>query len=277
MRLGGPILEKYADPDAWVMALRKEGYGAAYCPVDEDADAAAIPAYARAAAAAGIVIAEVGAWSNPLSIDEKQRREAITLCQSRLALADQIGARCCVNIAGSRGPKWDGPCGEDLTDSAFDLIVESVREIIDAVRPVRTFYTLETMPWMYPNSADSYLRLIEAIDRDRFAAHLDPVNLINSPERYFGNAAVIRECFEKLGPHIRSCHAKDILLSERLTVHLDEVPPGKGALDYRAFLEQLDRLDADMPLMMEHMEGAEYVQAARYIRSVAEETGIRLL
>ena len=73
-------------------------------------------------------------------------------------MADEIGARCCVNIAGSRGAKWDGPHPADLTPETFDLIVQSVREIIDAVKPTRAFYTLETMPWMYPDSADSYLR-----------------------------------------------------------------------------------------------------------------------
>ena len=63
------------------------------------------------------------------------------------------------------------------------MIVQTVREIIDAVKPVRTFYTLETMPWMYPDSAHSYLELIRAIDRERFAVHLDVVNLVCSPQR----------------------------------------------------------------------------------------------
>jgi len=44
--------------------------------------------------------------SNPLSSDEQTRRTAIARCQAMLALADAIGARCCVNIAGSRGEKW---------------------------------------------------------------------------------------------------------------------------------------------------------------------------
>ena len=133
------------------------------------------------------------------------------------------------------------------------MIVQTVREIIDAVKPIRTFYTLETMPWMYPDSADSYLELIRAIDRERFAVHLDVVNLICSPQRYFANAALIRECVAKLGPQIKSCHAKDIALADRLTVHLDEVRPGLGGLDYRALLRELNGLDPDLPLMLEHL------------------------
>ncbi len=234
-----------------------------------------VSAYARAAKAADIVIAEVGAWSNPLSPDDAIRLKAIAHCEQQLALADRIGARCCVNIVGSRGEQWDGPHPDNLTPDTFDLIVETVQKIIDAVKPTRTYYTLETMPWMYPDSPDSYLRLIDAIDRKRFAAHLDPVNLVCSPQRYYLNGALIRECFQKLGPHIKSCHAKDIALSGKLTVHLDEVRPGQGALDYAAYLEELHERAPDAPLMLEHLQAEQdYDLAAAHIRSVAQQIGV---
>lgn len=264
-------------PEEWVAAVRRHGYRAAYCPVGTGADDATVAAYARAAQEADIVIAEVGAWSNPLSPDPAEREAAREKCRASLALADRIGARCCVNIAGSRGKKWDGPHPDNLTGETFDLLVETVRSILDAVEPTRTFYTLETMPWMYPDSPESYLRLVEAIDRERFAVHLDPVNLVCSPRRYFGNAALIRECFALLGPRIQSCHAKDILLSENLTTHLDEVRPGLGGLDYAVFLRELSRLDPDTPLMLEHLPSEEeYARAADHVRSVAAAEGLRL-
>jgi sugar phosphate isomerase/epimerase len=277
MRLGGPVLERCADPDAWVACLRNQGYAAAYCPIDAAADDATVRRYAIAAANAGIVIAEVGAWSNPLSPDDGVREAALRLCQEQLALADRIGARCCVNIVGSRGESWDGPCADDLEPATFDLIVESVRAIVDAVKPTRTYYTLETMPWMYPDSADSYLALIAAIGRPQFAVHLDVANLVNCPERFFHSGALIRDCFEKLGPYVRSCHAKDITMEGHFMVHLSEVRPGLGRIDYRAFLGELARLPADTPMMLEHLQTAEdYAQAAAYVRDVAGQMGITL-
>ena len=275
MRFGGPVA--YAgDPDAWAAEARRRGYSAVYFPSGE-VDDSAVAGIVKSAEAAGLVIAEVGAWSNPLSPDEATRSAALENCRAQLALADRAGARCCVNIAGSRGGKWDGPHAEDLTDATFDLIVESVRAILDAVRPTRTFYTLEPMPWMYPDSADSYLRLLRAVGRKQFGVHLDPVNLVCSPQRYFGNAALIRDCFAKLGPHIRSCHAKDILLGENLTVHLSEVRPGLGALDYAVLLQELDRGDPETPLMLEHLQtDEEYRLAADYVRSVARRTAVHM-
>jgi len=274
LRLGGPGFEKYLDPEGWVAALKKLGYSAAYCPVGAEATDGEVKAYEEAARKAGIIIAETGAWSNPISPKEPERKAALEKCRTQLALADRIGACCCVNISGSRGAMWDGPSPQNLTRETFDMIVETTRSIIDEVKPTRTYFTLETMPWAYPDSPDSYLQLFKAIDRKQFAVHLDPVNLVCSPQRYYGNGALIRECFEKLGPHIKSCHAKDILLQEKLTTHLDEVRAGTGGLDYATFLRELSRFPG-VPLMLEHLPNAEeYDKAAAHIRGVAKNLGI---
>jgi len=278
MRLGAPIYADCSTPENWVAAVKAKGYGAAYCPLDRNADDATVKAYEDAAKQAGIVIAEVGAWSDPLHPEESARKKALEFCQAQLDLADRIGARCCVNISGSRGEQWDGHDPRNLTPETFDLVVQSVRAIVDAVKPTRSFYSLETMPWMYPDSADSYLGLVKAIDRPGFAVHLDPVNLICSPQRYYSNGDIIRECFKKLGPRIRSCHAKDILLQTRLTTHLDEIAPGQGGLDYAVFLQELNKLEPDAPLMLEHLpKEDEYDAAAAHVRSVAEKEGLKFL
>jgi sugar phosphate isomerase/epimerase len=276
IRLGGPVFEKTDDPEAWARAVCALGYRAATCPLSADASDDVVRGYVRAAERADVVIAEVGAWSNPMSDDAAERKAALERCTRQLALAERVGANCCVNIAGACGPIWDGPYPANLTRETFDRIVETTRGIIDAVKPTRTFYTLEAMPWMYPTGPDSYLDLLRAIDRTAFGVHLDPVNMISSPQHYFDNASLIRECFAKLGPHIKNCHAKDTLLRSKLTVHLDEVAPGQGALDYRTFLRELDKLaDPRVGLILEHLHTPEeYAGAAAYIRSVAAEEGI---
>ena len=277
MRLGAPIFEDVSDPERWIDVLKRNGYGAAYCPVPLNAQTDVIHSFAKAAEHAKITIAEVGAWSNPLSPDEKIRQAALKKCSAALELAEEIGACCCVNISGSRGTQWAGPHPENLTVETFDAIVESVRCIIDSVQPKRTFYALEMMPWMYPDSPDCYLNLIQAVDRKQFGAHLDPVNLINSLQRYYSNGQLVRECIAKLGPHIKSCHAKDIIISERLTLHLDETRPGKGELDYCTYLRELNQLPLDTPLLAEHLSNAdEYALAVEHIRTVAKNVDVTI-
>jgi hypothetical protein len=96
-------------------------------------------------------------------------------------------------------------------------------ETVDAGEPQRTFYSLEPMPWSRTDSPDSYLELIGTVERRQFGVHLDPVNLFNSPAKYYDDAGLLRDCFAKLGPQIKSCHAKDVTLANELTVHLAEV------------------------------------------------------
>jgi len=276
IRLGGPVFEKYNSPEEWISSLRKLGYKAAYCPVSTGADPELIKAYQLAATKNDVVIAEVGAWSNPICPDKEIAKKAIEKCIDSLALADQIGASCCVNVSGSRNPKnWAGPHKDNLTEATFDLIVETTRKIIDAVKPKHTWFSLEAMPWAYPDTALSYLKLIKSIDRERFGVHLDPTNLITSPQIYYRNGEMISDCFRKLGPHIRSCHAKDITLREDNAIpQFDEIVAGKGNLDYVVFLKELVKLK-DVPLMMEHLGTAEeYTQAAEYIRSVGKTVNI---
>ncbi|ALS28273.1 xylose isomerase [Paenibacillus sp. 32O-W] len=277
MRLGGPVFVEFEDPDGWIRALKAEGYRAGTCPVGHDASAELIRAYRNAADAHDIVIAEVGAWSNPISPDERTRKAAVEHCKQQLELAERIGARCCVNIAGSRGEQWDGPHPDNFSEETFELIVDTVREIIDAVNPQRTFYALETMPWAFPDSADTYVALIKAINRKAFAVHLDPVNMISSPRIYYRNGEMIKDFFAKLGPFIRTCHAKDIRLSGQLTVRLEETVPGTGELNYAVYLRELSRLDPDIPLIIEHLDDADqYRRAAGYIRQVAASLDISL-
>jgi sugar phosphate isomerase/epimerase len=278
LRLGGPVFKEVDnDPAAWVQAHKEWGYSAAYCPVDADAPGELIKAFESEAAKHNLIIAEVGAWSNPISPDEEEKKKAVKYCCTQLDLADRIGANCCVNIAGSRNPEqWDAPHKDNLSRETFDMIVEVTREIIDTVKPTRTYWALETMPYVFPYSVDSYLELIKKIDRDRFAAHFDPVNLMNSPENYFYNGNLIKEAFNKFGRYIKSCHAKDTILLNELTFHTNEIRPGLGNLDYPVYLKELSKLD-NVPLMLEHLEWPEdYKSAAEYVKKIAGQNNIEL-
>ena len=267
MRLGGPLDHSWSSPDQWVAAVQSWGYRAAYCPIDERADHATIAAYAQAAARADIVIAEVGVWNNPIAADATERSAAIAKAQARLALADEIGATCAVNITGSRGPVWDGPDAANYHADTFALIVDSVRTIVDAVKPHRAVYTLETMPWMLPDSIESYQALLDAIDRPTVGVHFDPINLMNGVNRFYEHRAYIDAFVTAFGAKIRSVHIKDMTIERPFVVALRECAPGKGVIDYDALLRSLQRLPADTPIMLEHLETEqEYRDAAAFVQ-----------
>lgn len=276
MRLGGQVFADSDDPEELARAHRALGYRAAFCPQVRPEDGDRIRAIREAFAKHDVVIAEVGVWNNLMDPDERKRKANIEAMEKGLALADEVGALCVVNIAGSFNPaNWAGPHLDNLSRDALDLAVSNAREIIDGVKPKRAKLSYETMPFCIPDSADSYVRLVEAIDRPGFGVHMDAVNIINGVDRYFDTTSVIEECFEKLGPKVVSCHLKDIRLGEDLTVHLDEVMVGQGAFDIRTYLLEVQKLAHQPPVLLEHLRTAEeYDQAREYVLGVAREIGV---
>lgn len=275
VRLGGPIFLKSDDPRELAREHRRLGYRAAYVPKVSLGDAAGIKQIREAFGAEDVVIAEVGAWVNMIDSDAEKRKSNMRYVQDRLALAEEVGARCCVNIGGSYHPKlWDGPHPANLGRTYFDAMVANCRTLIDAVKPKQTKFSIEMMGWALPNSAESVLQLIKAVDRPAFGAHMDICNIIESADTYYRNTEVIHECFRKFGRHILSCHAKDV---GPKNTHITEVIPGRGGLDYKAYLTAIASLSADVPLMLEHLQtAAEYEEGAKYIRGVAAQCGVTL-
>lgn len=276
IRLGGPVFIKSEDPVELAKEHRRLGYSAAYCPKAKADDANQVAAITKAFAAENVVIAEVGAWVNMLDPDVEKRRSNLNYVIERMALAEAVGARCCVDYAGSFNPKipW-GPDPRNLSDEFFEGTVQNCRRIIDEIKPKRTVFTIEMMGWNLPDSPDAYLRLIKAVDRKAFAVHMDVCNGINSPIKFYENAKFINECFTKLGRWIVSCHAKDLQWIPELNVHFLEVVPGRGSVDYRAYLTALSRLPVDAPLMLEHLKTAEeYDEGRGYIQRIGREAGL---
>lgn len=276
IRLGAPVFQPPQDPEELALAHRRLGYRAAYCPAVNLDDADRIREIRRAFEKHDVVIGEVGRWCNLLDADQQKRTENLQRVIDGLALAEALDARCCVNIAGSYNQDiWYGPHPDNLSERFFDAAVENARKIIDSVKPKRAKFCYEMMGWALPDSVDSYRKMIDAVDREAFGVHLDPCNLINSPQRFYENALLIRQCFEQLGPWLVSCHAKDVAWEVEMQVHFREVTLGAGSLDYGTYLKCLAALPRDVPLMIEHMQGPEeYLKSRDFVIAVAGELGI---
>lgn len=276
IRLGGHGLPTGSDdPFAFARAHRTFGYAAAYVPVSLiGADAHTLASWEKAFTEQDVTLAEVGIWRNLIDPDPVTRKAELDYAAQCLALADAVGARCAVSFIGSfaSGTRY-GLDARNLGPQALEAAVETVRYLIDTVKPKRAKFALEMMQATIPDSVDSYLELIRAVDRTEFAAHLDPVNLVMTPRTYFNTGALIRECFQKLGPWIASCHAKDITLHETAALHLDEVQIGEGNLDYGTYLTELSKLDG-VPLLLEHLKPEEYALGRDRIFAAGDAAGV---
>ncbi|GAB2023165.1 hypothetical protein RyT2_22390 [Pseudolactococcus yaeyamensis] len=108
MKLGVFSALKHSSPKEWAEKHRKLGLSVVNFPLSYQEDTARIEAYATEAKKNQLIIAEVGVWRNTMALDNETRQAAIKYAIGQLELADKIGARCCVNIMGARGVRWDG-------------------------------------------------------------------------------------------------------------------------------------------------------------------------
>jgi sugar phosphate isomerase/epimerase len=289
IRLGRGNIPYMGDPEAYVRIQVEQGYTAINMPPLRPGDTDQIRALAEAVAGAGVVIGEAGAWRNLVAHDETKRKANLEFAVETLAVADELGVLCCVAYHGTVGHAGDGwglsdnydygPHPDNRGEAGLQRMVETARYLIDSVRPKRTKFSLEQVPWLVTGTPQDYLRLIKAVDRPQFGAHIDAANMIVSPGHYFDTPGMLREGFDLLGPYVVSAHAKDIVMQGgpgRISLHMDEVPVGEGNLDYRAYLRELDALGRDVPLMIEHYTDPEYDSSRDHIRSVAAQIGISL-
>lgn len=250
----------------WAENMERLGCRSVVFPLDSSAPAERVEEYVRAAKEHDLKIAEVGIWRNALSADPAEKKKNLDYSIAQLALADRIGARCAVNVAGAFGPRWDGGYRENFTREAWEATVRMIQHVIDAVQPRHTYLTIEPMPWMIPSGPEEYLRLIRDVDRERFGVHMDIINMISSPDRYFFSEEFTEDVFGALGDRIRSCHLKDIRLKDEYTFQLEECACGEGSFGFEKYAELANRADEDMPMIIEHLKSDdEYVASLKYM------------
>ena len=267
MRLGTSSPLGHDTAINWAKNQIKIGCSSVVFPVDSSEQEEKITEYKNAADKAGLMIAEVGIWRNALSLDPNERRKNMDYCVEQLRMADFIGAKCCVNVSGAFGKRWDGAYKENFSKQAREEIIKMVREIIDRADVKNTYFALEPMPWMIPTGPKDYLKLLDEVERDRFAVHMDVINMINSIDRYFNPKELVDECKELLGDRIKSCHIKDIHLCDEYTTMLGECAPGCGEFPIRYYVQKMNEINEDMPMILEHLStDEEYLKYMGYLK-----------
>jgi len=230
-----------------------------------------------------VVIFEIGGYRNLLHTDETVRRENIKRIAYCLEAADKIGCPMVGTISGSRNPEgneWRDNYAvhpDNWTMETWNLLIDSLRQILRDTSGMKAVIGMEAQITTNQDTPLSHKRLMEDVGDERLKINLDPTNMCHL-YNHFHTTELINECFDLLGEDIMGCHAKDTyVLPHSQTVHVQEVCPGRGNMDYETYIIRMSRLKWPRTIHPEHIPSDQYPEAHAYIRKVAAKVGVKIL
>jgi sugar phosphate isomerase/epimerase len=231
---------------------------------------------------AGIAIAQSTGYAHytlPLiHPDREVRGRALKTLREGLRIGAALGAASVLSGAGSLSDRGAyAPHLDNFTQRSFDLLVDTLRQAASVAEGYGVPISVEGHLLTTVNSPERMVALLDAVDSPYVQATCDPVNYVGSVAEHYDTPGLLRRLIPPLGGRLACSHAKDTVLRDQLTLHLDEGAPGEGNLDYATFLQLLDINAPDSCVIVEHMPLERVLRGAAYIRQVAAQAGVTLI
>lgn len=268
-----------------VKAVRSQGLASIIAQADlwQDASDGMVSELKAACKEYDIVIFEVGGYRNILHTDEAERQANLKHLARCLETADRIGCRMVGTVTGSRNPegnKWGDNYAvhpDNWTLETWKLAISGIKQILKDTAGVKAVLGMEAQVTTNLDGPVAHRNLMEDVGSPRVKVNLDPTNMVHMLN-HFHTTELITQCFDMLGEDIYGCHAKDsYVLPHSQTVHIQEVCPGRGNLDYETYLVRISRLKWSRSLLPEHFPAEQVPEGLAYIRKVAAKVGVKLL
>jgi sugar phosphate isomerase/epimerase len=146
------------------------------------------------------------------------------------------------------------------SDPTFPKLQSRIRQVADLFAARGIGIGLETGQ----EQAETLLAFVTKLERKNVGVNLDPANLILYDKG--DPVAAVRT----LGPWLRQCHVKDAVRTKLPGTWGEEVPVGKGQVDWKAFFQVLAEVGFTGNLCIEREAGKQRVVDIRSAREYVE-------
>jgi sugar phosphate isomerase/epimerase len=147
------------------------------------------------------------------------------------------------------------------SDPTFSKLQSRVRQVADLFGGKGINIGLETGQ----EQAETLLAFVKKLDRKNVGVNLDPANLLLYDKG--DPVAAVRT----LGPWLRQCHIKDAVRTKVPGTWGEEVPVGKGQVDWKAFFQALKDVGFTGNLCIEREAGKQRAVDIRSAREYVEQ------
>ena len=134
------------------------------------------------------------------------------------------------------------------------------KTMIDRLRRIADVFAAENVDVAFETgqeTAATLLDVLHELDHPRIGVNFDPANMI-----LYGMGDPITS-FGTLAEHVRQIHIKDALPAEKAGEWGREMPVGKGAVDWPAYLRLVQERTANVNLLIERESGAPVIEDVR--------------
>jgi sugar phosphate isomerase/epimerase len=227
---------------------------------------------------ADLEIAQLNGWYESLcDYDDKVRAMGV----SGMIALTRIGAAVRAPSVYVR-PGGHNPNGhwyahpENHTQRTFDLIVNSLRQVCAVAQQEGVLIAIEGHVLSALDTPQRMRDLFDAVASPALKFNYDPVNFVGTVKQVHNTSSVLHDMFNVLGGVTVVAHAKDCTLADDLVVHIEEVVPGTGSLNFELFMRQFEQLAPDGYFIIEHLQAKDVPTARDNVVAMARRFGISL-
>jgi sugar phosphate isomerase/epimerase len=153
----------------------------------------------------------------------------------------------------------------DRKSANYRDIVQSTQEVVDFVASLGMKLTLETGQ----ETANHLKEFIQDVGRPNLAVNFDPANML-----IYGNDKPL-PALDVLAPHLFNVHAKDGVWPKQSAQLGEEVPIGKGQVNFPEFIRKLKSIGYRGPIIIEReisgpQQLADMRESIKFLKSLIE-------
>jgi sugar phosphate isomerase/epimerase len=227
---------------------------------------------------AGLVVAQTNGWyENLIDANEATRAEGIRGAAALIRIGRQLDS-CFVYIRpGSMNPKghwWPHPANH--LPQTFDRLVDTMKKLCVVAEQEGMLLGIEGHVVSTLDTPQRVRDLLDAVGSPALKFNMDPVNFVGTVRDVQDTSRILNELYDVLGKDMIALHAKDCAIQDAHVVHIVEVVPCTGTLNYELLMRRWVECCPDGYFLIEHLPDDKVLIAREAIAQKAAALGIPL-
>jgi len=227
---------------------------------------------------AGLVVAQTNGWYECLiHADEAVRAEGIRGLQALTRIGRLLDSLFVYVRPGSMnlgGHWWPHP--ENHTQATFDRLVDSMKKACAYAEMEGMLLGIEGHVVSTLDTPQRVRDIIDAVGSPALRFNMDPVNFVGTVRDVHDTSRLLNELYDVLGDVMVAVHAKDCAILDAHVVHIVEVVPCTGTMNYEILMKRWEQCCPEGYVLIEHLPDEKVLIAREAIARKAAQYGITL-